>query len=84
MGPLAQSLSESLEDYTIDSRGDVGSNARIAALEVFGKLQAYDAFAFDIKQTLLGQVSGLRLEKLDRVRAQAKCCRYQDLLNGAS
>ncbi|KAL9580899.1 MAG: hypothetical protein Q9203_006120 [Teloschistes exilis] len=72
---LAKSLSDSLEDYTVDSRGDVGSHVRIAALEVFGKLQAYNAFPPDFKDVLLGQVSGLRLEKLDRVRAQAnRCC----------
>ncbi|KAL9580118.1 MAG: hypothetical protein Q9212_004682 [Teloschistes hypoglaucus] len=83
MGPLAQSLSDCLEDYTIDSRGDVGSHVRIAALEVFEELQALHAFTTDIKDMLLGQVSGLRLEKLDRVRAQAKCCRCQNLPNGS-
>lgn len=72
---LKQSLINSLDDYTVDSRGDIGSNVRIAALEIFGKLEVLNALAPDFKEILLGMISGLRLEKMDRVRDHASQCR---------
>ena len=71
---LKRPLIESLNDHTIDSRGDIGSEVRIAATEVISRtneaLQWDDSFSHEA----FGIVYGLSVEKLDKVRGCAWSC----------
>jgi hypothetical protein len=67
-----------LDDYTIDSRGDIGSLARLKAIDA--TVIGWEAGAFqqaesdastDIEHQLLSRLVRLSAEKLDKVRAKA-------------
>ncbi|KAI9724156.1 MAG: hypothetical protein M1812_000875 [Candelaria pacifica] len=72
---VIESMRTSLEDYTIDQRGDIGSWVRLAAI---------DAVAAAPEQVTVGSCSGqdevfagicrLAAEKLDKVRIRAWAC----------
>ncbi|KAL8686422.1 MAG: hypothetical protein Q9218_007116, partial [Villophora microphyllina] len=74
---LEQALIAAMDDYTVDARGDIGSNVRIAAVEVLGQLQPLGAFATQ-DEIIQSKVSGLRLEKLDKVRNAARYCHHAE------
>ncbi|KAL8856857.1 MAG: hypothetical protein Q9178_006574 [Gyalolechia marmorata] len=71
---LKRPLIDSLKDHTIDSRGDIGSEVRIAATEIISRtseaLQWDDSFSHEA----FGIVYGLSVEKLDKVRGCAWSC----------
>ena len=70
---VIEALKEALQDYTVDSRGDIGSLVRIEGLHAVSAL--FDKFGKgleeQIRRNLVSLVAGLAMEKLDRVRLQA-------------
>ncbi|KAL9117901.1 MAG: hypothetical protein Q9187_005556 [Circinaria calcarea] len=71
---ISNVLSNSLEDYTIDQRGDVGSLVRIEAIRVVQVALQHDLLDEATKQRLVSRVVGLAVEKLDKVRFCAWSC----------
>ncbi|KAL8885392.1 MAG: hypothetical protein Q9215_006753 [Flavoplaca cf. flavocitrina] len=62
---LKRPLIDCLKDHTIDSRGDIGSEVRIATINVLSEATAWDdAFCHGA----FGILYGLATEKLDKVR----------------
>jgi tubulin-specific chaperone D len=61
-------LTNCLDDYTVDSRGDVGSWIRMAACESL--ISVYKHVTQDVKMTI-GRLLRLSVEKMDRVRVIA-------------
>ena len=57
-----------LDDYTVDSRGDVGSWIRMAACESL--VPVYKHVTQEVKMTI-GKLLRLSVEKMDRVRLVA-------------
>lgn len=73
---LISALITALGDYTIDSRGDIGSLVRIEAIQAVDLLLEKHGSDFDdeTRKTLVGKIVGLAVEKLDKVRTQAAKC----------
>ncbi|KAI9679221.1 MAG: hypothetical protein M1817_005240 [Caeruleum heppii] len=77
---LVETLERCLDDYTIDSRGDVGSWVRLEALEAVsaasreGLLDVSESEGSDVEKRLLSRVGRLAAEKLDKVRLRAWAC----------
>ncbi|KAL9033851.1 MAG: hypothetical protein Q9180_005730 [Flavoplaca navasiana] len=68
---LKRPLLDCLNDHTIDSRGDIGSEVRIAAINVLCEATAWnDTFCHEA----FGILYGLATEKLDKVRNCAWSC----------
>ncbi|KAE9364067.1 hypothetical protein N431DRAFT_390307 [Stipitochalara longipes BDJ] len=73
-------ISEGLDDYTTNARGDVGSLVRIEAAKAAGALWATpaldsakpEAFNVDAFEKLFGKVLRAAAEKLDRVRTEGQ------------
>ncbi|KAL8790067.1 MAG: hypothetical protein Q9213_000769 [Squamulea squamosa] len=77
---LKMAIIECLDDHTIDSRGDIGSDVRIAAIDLLSKTHA--AWDDSLKHKAFGIVYGLAVEKLDRVRGCAwSCIRNQRIVS---
>lgn len=78
VGRLLGIIFEGLEDYTINTRGDVGSHVRLQAIKATRYLwdsanRAKGVIGFDeAVASLLLPISRLAAEKLDRVRAEAQ------------
>lgn len=75
-----------LNDYTTDRRGDIGSLVRVEALQgarVILQKHHGSTFRSECTQKLLGCISRLAAEKLDKVRFQAWLClqRFWELGN---
>lgn len=82
---IAQAALKSLNDYTVDDRGDTGSLVRLEALDLveaatleamyFGRHQSYarpqDAGIVALQLQLTNATVRLSLERLDKVRARA-------------
>ncbi|KAK6533291.1 hypothetical protein TWF694_002244 [Orbilia ellipsospora] len=72
---ILQALYRSLVDYSIDSRGDVGSWARIEAIRAVLSLHAIHPIDINTPETtsirIFHKILGLSAEKLDRVRQKA-------------
>lgn len=81
---LKRPLIDCLNDHTIDSRGDVGSDVRIAAINVLSKTAAPEQWDDAFYHEASGIVYGLAVEKLDKVRGYAWSCirevRYVEVL----
>lgn len=89
---LLRIISEALEDYTTDARGDVGSHARLHAIQATKHLWALmadpetrpvEAASHLAASSLLLPITRLGAEKLDKVRPEAQstlalalCSRY--------
>ncbi|KAI4230742.1 MAG: hypothetical protein LQ349_006062, partial [Xanthoria aureola] len=71
---LKRPLIDCLNDHTIDSRGDVGSDVRIAATNVLSKTAAPGQWDDAFYHEASGIVYGLAVEKLDKVRGCAWSC----------
>lgn len=73
---LISALITALGDYTIDSRGDIGSLVRIEAIQAVDLLLEKHGSDFDdeTRKMLVGKIVGLAVEKLDKVRTQAAKC----------
>ncbi|KAI3331546.1 beta-tubulin cofactor d [Xylariaceae sp. AK1471] len=66
-------ISEGLDDYTTNARGDIGSHVRLEAIKATKTLwQAQDGGNQDLVIRLFPQILRLAAEKLDRVRAEAQ------------
>lgn len=71
---LKSPLVDCLQDYTIDSRGDIGSEIRIAATEVINMTSATLRWDHSFTREAFGIVYALAVEKLDKVRDCAWNC----------
>lgn len=78
---LLRIISEALEDYTTDARGDVGSHARLHAIQATKHLWALmadpetrptEAASHSAASSLLLPVMRLGAEKLDKIRPEAQ------------
>ncbi|KAL8910044.1 MAG: hypothetical protein Q9171_004639 [Xanthocarpia ochracea] len=67
-------LIDSLNDHTVDSRGDIGSEIRIAATEIISRTKEALQWDGSFSQKAFGIVYGLSVEKLDKVRGCAWSC----------
>lgn len=67
-----------LNDYTTDRRGDIGSRIRIEALEgakvVLGRDPSCAKYNKHYARKIVGCITRLASEKLDKVRFQAWLC----------
>ena len=65
----------SLQDYTTDQRGDVGSLLRVEAIDAVAMAWQRGLLKDRaIMNSLVARVCGLAVEKLDKVRFRAWCC----------
>ncbi|KAI5868583.1 tubulin folding cofactor D C terminal-domain-containing protein [Durotheca rogersii] len=65
-------ISEGLDDYTTNARGDVGSHVRLEAIKATKTLWAAKGLNENIVSDLFPRVLRLAAEKLDRVRIEAQ------------
>ncbi|KAI1430575.1 tubulin folding cofactor D C terminal-domain-containing protein [Xylaria sp. CBS 124048] len=65
-------ISEGLDDYTTNARGDVGSHVRLEAIRATKTLWQDLGVSREIVTRLYPQILRLAAEKLDRVRGEAK------------
>ncbi|KAI0106293.1 tubulin folding cofactor D C terminal-domain-containing protein [Nemania sp. FL0031] len=65
-------ISEGLDDYTTNARGDIGSLVRLEAIKATKTLWRAKGGDRDVVIRLFPQILRLAAEKLDRVRAEAK------------
>ncbi|KAI9883387.1 MAG: hypothetical protein M1823_004855 [Watsoniomyces obsoletus] len=82
---MVQLLKNSLDDYSIDSRGDVGSWIRQEAVEAFSAwLREHHGDrpvgTSESGQSLASRVARLSVEKMDKVRLRASACLHQILV----
>ena len=73
-GDLMKALIVSLDDYTTDQRGDVGSLVRIAAVDAVSTVLKKNLLKLPDRQILAAKICGLAVEKLDKVRWRAWSC----------
>lgn len=72
---IAEALVTTLNDYTINERGDVGSLVRLEALNAAESAWGYGLLAgLEQEQQIHADVTRLSLERLDKVRARAATC----------
>ena len=70
--PMAKVLKDSLNDYTNDQRGDVGSMVRVEAIDAVGVAINHKLLDNqEAMQEYVARVCGLACEKLDKVRFRA-------------
>ncbi|KAI1430364.1 tubulin folding cofactor D C terminal-domain-containing protein [Xylaria sp. FL1777] len=65
-------ISEGLDDYTTNARGDIGSHVRLEAVKATRTLWQVQSGNQELVVQLFPQILRLAAEKLDRVRAEAK------------
>ncbi|KAI0553332.1 tubulin folding cofactor D C terminal-domain-containing protein [Xylaria curta] len=65
-------ISEGLDDYTTNARGDIGSHVRLEAIKATKTLWKVQNGNHELVIRLFPQMLRLAAEKLDRVRAEAK------------
>lgn len=65
-------MAEGLDDYTTNTRGDIGSHVRLAALKATKTIWTSHIYDEDIISTLFPRMLRLAAEKLDKVRAEAQ------------
>ncbi|KAI1738784.1 tubulin folding cofactor D C terminal-domain-containing protein [Xylaria scruposa] len=65
-------ISEGLDDYTTNARGDIGSHVRLEAIKATKALWQVHGGNHELVIRLFPQILRLAAEKLDRVRAEAK------------
>ncbi|TGJ79295.1 hypothetical protein E0Z10_g9469 [Xylaria hypoxylon] len=65
-------VSEGLDDYTTNARGDIGSHVRLEAIKATKTLWQVQNKNQELVNRLFPQILRLAAEKLDRVRAEAK------------
>ena len=70
---IIEALKAALQDYTVDSRGDIGSLVRIEGLHALSVMldNSGTELAEQTKTNLVSLVAGLAVEKLDKVRLEA-------------
>ncbi|KAI9787282.1 MAG: hypothetical protein M1816_007696 [Peltula sp. TS41687] len=79
---ITHSLYMCLDDYTIDSRGDIGSLVRLQAINAISLVLKTDVarnvlLKDNRKQSVLSRVVRLSAEKMDKVRVQAVACLHE-------
>ncbi|KAI8633400.1 beta-tubulin cofactor d [Xylariaceae sp. FL1651] len=65
-------ISEGLDDYTTNARGDIGSHVRLEAIKATKTLWQAQGGNYELVMSLFPQILRLAAEKLDRVRAEAQ------------
>ena len=65
---------KSLNDYTIDQRGDIGSLVRMAGIDAAAVFLSNESLELETKKPLIAKLGGLAVEKIDRVRWKAWVC----------
>ncbi|KAI1348024.1 tubulin folding cofactor D C terminal-domain-containing protein [Xylaria sp. FL0043] len=65
-------ISEGLDDYTTNARGDIGSHVRLEAIKATRTLWQAENRNKELVTRLFPRILRLAAEKLDRVRAEAK------------
>ncbi|KAL9638425.1 MAG: hypothetical protein Q9164_001558 [Protoblastenia rupestris] len=72
---VVPALQACLDDYTIDHRGDVGSQVRIAAIDAAGVALRNQLVQSSIsREHMVARICSLAAEKLDKVRLEASQC----------
>ena len=71
---MSQALYASLNDYTTDRRGDVGSLIRLEAIDATAVVLKRGLLSNRERQHMAARICGLAVEKLDKVRFQAWNC----------
>ncbi|KAI9816101.1 MAG: hypothetical protein M1826_001888 [Phylliscum demangeonii] len=76
---IIEALSSCLDDYTTDSRGDVGSLIRLKAIEVVAAASQHGLLSGTVgdssaEHVLISRVARLSAEKIDKVRLAAVIC----------
>ncbi|KAI9777363.1 MAG: hypothetical protein M1835_005261, partial [Candelina submexicana] len=72
---MVRSICTSLEDYTVDQRGDIGSWIRLAAIDAVAASSKHGAVDSSLGQNeLFAGVCRLAAERLDKVRIRAWAC----------
>ena len=71
---VSQALHTSLNDYTTDRRGDVGSLIRLEAIDATAVVLEKGLLSMRERQNMAARVCGLAVEKLDKVRFRAWNC----------
>ena len=66
-----EKVRDSLDDYTINHNGDVGSLVRIEAIDAAATILDWSRLSIDDKQHFVAKIGGLSVEKLDKVRWKA-------------
>ena len=73
--PTIETLLRGLKDHTTDQRGDIGSLVRLEAIRgVAVVIKRGIHFPLSDLNRLISKVSGLAVERLDKVRLQASNC----------
>lgn len=65
---------KSLNDYTIDQRGDIGSLVRMEGINAAAVFLDNKSLGLDAKKPLIAKLGGLAVEKIDKVRWKAWVC----------
>lgn len=71
---IIEALQTSLDDYTNDQRGDIGSHLRIAAIEAVDIALLQSLLPEESRRILITRLCRLAGEKLDKVRIRAWRC----------
>lgn len=72
---MAETTAKSLQDYTTDQRGDVGSLVRVEGITVVHTAWKHGLLTDSAAhRNVIGLVCGLAVEKLDKVRHRAWVC----------
>lgn len=79
---IVRALKCCLDDYTIDSRGDIGSRVRLEAIDAVTTAANHNLLGGTfqdgtVEGVLVSSLARLSVEKLDKVRLQASACLKQ-------
>ena len=79
---IVEALARSLDDYTTDQRGDIGSLLRLEAIHTADQaLQNDHSLDRHSQEILLSRICRLSVEKLDKIRNRAwECLKNSDVL----
>jgi hypothetical protein len=69
---VVQIIQVGLDDYTTDSRGDIGSNVRIEAAKAAAAFYAVVPFAANKYHDLFGRILRVAVDKIDKVRIEGQ------------
>ena len=78
---MVSTLANCLDDYTIDSRGDVGSWVRVEAIDAVLAASRRHLLVERSTESLLSRVARLAAEKFDKARLRAWQC-LSEVLRG--
>ena len=65
-------ISDGLDDYTTNARGDIGSHVRLAAIKATKTIWEAQIYNENMVSAVFPRILRLAAEKLDKVRAEAQ------------